>query len=196
MSGPSPENPLDAAPDSASRALLASALHVSTETGQPEFVEALVECFGIPDHLRGHYKVVRLAASLGHDAIIRILAAHGCYLGSIELEWDPSPLLCAIAHNHPSTVQSLLELGQPMEDPLTGPLEERFKKGQFPIKRGNHLGQAGSAKKIEILDDELGSNDSRSESSESDSDTSAASPVEEDTGDESVTDLQHLEDGS
>ena len=36
ISGPAPDNPLAAAPDSASRALLASALHVSTEVNGPE----------------------------------------------------------------------------------------------------------------------------------------------------------------
>ncbi len=36
ISGPAPENPLAAAPDPASRALLASALHVSTEVSGPE----------------------------------------------------------------------------------------------------------------------------------------------------------------
>ncbi len=36
VSGPPPENPLEAAPDAASRALLASALHVSSEVNGPE----------------------------------------------------------------------------------------------------------------------------------------------------------------
>ncbi len=43
LSGPPPENPMDAAPDAASRALLASALHVSSEVNGPEHESSSLE---------------------------------------------------------------------------------------------------------------------------------------------------------
>ena len=142
------------------------ALHISTEAGQSEFVEALVEHFGIPDDIHGQYKVARLAASLGFDAILRILAARGCYLGSYEPEWVPSPLLWAIALDHPSTVQSLLDLGEKMEDPLKSPFKERFRRGQFPRKRGKYREKVRNGKKDENPNEGSGEDDDRDASSE------------------------------
>ena len=172
------------------------ALHIATEAGQSEFVETLIEYFGIPDDIHGQYKVAKLAASLGHDSILRILAARGCFLGSTEPEWEPSPLLLAIALDRPSTVQALLELGEVMEDPLTGPFKERFRKGEFPKKRGTYLEQARNGKKNESLNDGSGDDDSRSDSSEHEIFTDSVNGDYGDSADQTSVAVEALDDAT
>ncbi len=55
VSGPPPDNPLDAAPDQASRALLASALHVSSEVNGPEHESSSLAVASALESLRGRY---------------------------------------------------------------------------------------------------------------------------------------------
>lgn len=55
ISGPAPENPLAAAPDPASRALLASALHVSTEVNGPEHESSPLQVSSALESLHGRY---------------------------------------------------------------------------------------------------------------------------------------------
>ena len=55
VSGPAPENPLDAAPDTASRALLASALHVSSEVNGPDHESSTLQVGSALESLRERY---------------------------------------------------------------------------------------------------------------------------------------------
>ena len=55
VSGPAPENPLSAAPDPASRALLASALHVSTEVNGPEHETSTLQVASALTSLHARY---------------------------------------------------------------------------------------------------------------------------------------------
>ncbi len=55
LSGPPPENPLAAAPDPVSRALLASALHVSTEVNGPEHESSPLQVASALESLRSRY---------------------------------------------------------------------------------------------------------------------------------------------
>ncbi len=55
VSAPAPENPLSAAPDPASRALLASALHVSTEVSGSEHEMSPLQVASALESLRGRY---------------------------------------------------------------------------------------------------------------------------------------------
>ena len=55
VNGPAPENPLAAAPDPISRALLASALHVSTEVNGPEHESSPLVVASALESLRERY---------------------------------------------------------------------------------------------------------------------------------------------
>ena len=55
VNAPAPENPLAAAPDDASRALLASALHVSTEVSGPEHEISALQVASALEKLHGRY---------------------------------------------------------------------------------------------------------------------------------------------
>ncbi len=55
VNGPAPENPLDAAPDGPSRALLASALHLSSEVTGPEHESSPLQVSSALETLRGRY---------------------------------------------------------------------------------------------------------------------------------------------
>ncbi len=55
VSGPAPENPLTAAPDEASRALLASALHVASELNGPEHESSTLQVGSALESLRERY---------------------------------------------------------------------------------------------------------------------------------------------
>ncbi len=55
ISGPPPENPLAAAPDDASRALLASALHISTEVNGPEHESSPLQVSSALESLHARY---------------------------------------------------------------------------------------------------------------------------------------------